>query len=450
VTTRLPVRLRLTLAFAAVMAVVLTAAGMFVHQRLRSNLDNGIDGALRSRAADVATLAQQSDSGLKEAAPTGTGQPVAEIAQIVDAHGRVVDQTPGLPPRPLVALPPDRPAVRDARLSGGRPVRLLAVPVRAQDQRLVVIVGQSLEERNRALSDLTGVLVLGGPGVLLLASGAAYVLTGAALRPVEAMRRQAAAISATDLDSRLPPAGNDELGRLGRTLNEMLTRIQTAVARERTFVADASHELRTPLAMVRTELELIDRDRPNGHALHAATRSAIEETDRLSRLADDLLTLTRADHGGSALRLERLTAADVLDAAARRAMRRVPPAVPDITVDDPDGTVVAADPDRLAQAIDNMLDNALRYARTTVELSAHAREDTIELHVADDGPGFPADFLPHAWDRFSRADAGRTGDGAGLGLAIARTVAELHGGVARAENRPGGGADVWIEIPQPR
>jgi two-component system OmpR family sensor kinase len=311
-----------------------------------------------------------------------------------------------------------------------------------------VVVGQSLEDRNRALSDLTGVLLVGGPLALLLASLAGYLLTGAALRPVEAMRRRAAEISASDLDVRLPPSGDDELGRLGKTLNEMLARIQAAVERERTFVSDASHELRTPLAMVRTELELIARDLPTGPELASAAQSAIEETDRLTRLAADLLLLTRADHGGAALRTSELPAAELLDAAARRALRRSPSPPAQVSVDDAEGLVVLADPDRAGQALDNMIENALRYARTSVELTACTRDGVVELHVIDDGCGFPPEFLPHAWERFARADSGRTDDGAGLGLAIVRMIAELHGGTAGAVNRPGtDGADVWLALP---
>src|SRR5207302_10714869 len=172
----------------------------------------------------------------------------------------------------------------------------------------------------RALSDLPGVLGLGGPSALWLASIAGFLLTGGALRPVEAMRRRAAAISATTLAERLAPAGgDDEFGRLERTLNEMLARIQTSVVRERTFVSDASHELRSPLAVLRTELELIARDRPSGHALQSAIGSTIEETDRLRRIADDLLTLARADDQQLTIQPSTVSAGHLLREAARRA-----------------------------------------------------------------------------------------------------------------------------------
>jgi signal transduction histidine kinase len=437
------------------MAVVLAATGLFVRQRVESSLDSALNQSLRSHAADVATLAQQTDSGLTEARLNGVVGPNGQVAQIIDARARIVDETPGLPRRPLIgsaALASARggaPVVGAAQVATDQPVRLLAAPIRAQGQRLVVVVGQSTEQRDRALSNLTNVLLLGGPVALVLASLAGFALTGAAFRPVEAMRRRAATISATDLDRRLPPAGrNDELGRLGRTLNEMLERIQGSVLRERTFVSDASHELRSPLAALRTELQLMARERPTGRALQAATGSAIEETDRLGRLADDLLLLTRADHDRFPLRKETVASADLFRAVVERARRRASPAGPKITMRDPGATSVHADRDRLEQALDNMLGNALRYAAGEIAVTAQAGEGSVELHVLDDGPGFPADFIPQAWERFARADAARTDDGAGLGLSIVRTIAELHGGHASVANRPTGGADVWITLPR--
>jgi two-component system OmpR family sensor kinase len=411
--SRLPVRWRLTLAFACVMAILLAATGLFVRHRLVANLDNALGASLRSHAADVAALAQQSDTGLTDAKHNnGFGQR-PQLAQIIDAAGHVTDATAGIPRRPLLSAQ----ALSQARagsvvvdrmlVAPGQPVRLLAVPISAQGQRLVAVVGQSLQERDRAINDLSGVLLVGGPAALLLASIAGYALTGAALRPVEVMRR-----------------------------------------RERSFIADASHELRSPLAMLRTELELMARDQPRGAELQAATASAIEETERLGRLADDLLLLTRADNQRYELRATPVSPGVLVHDAAARARRRAPaPAVRIGNGGDGAALLVMADRDRIAQAIDNMLDNALRHGGSDVELTARAAGGSVEIHVLDDGPGFPPEFLPRAWERFSRADTARTDDGAGLGLSIIRTIAELHGGRADAVNRPGGGADVWISLP---
>jgi signal transduction histidine kinase len=411
--THLPVRWRLTLAFACVMAIVLAATGLFVRQQLGAHLDRALDASLRSHAADVAALAQQSDSGLNEAKDNPILGRRAQVAQLIDARGRVIDASAGVPRRPLIgatALARARKrsvAIRSMDIAGDEAFRLLAVPIHAQDQRMVAVVGQSLEERDQAIAGLTNVLLLGGPLALVLASLAGYWLAGAALRPVEVMRR-----------------------------------------RERAFIADASHELRSPLAMLRTELELMARDRPSGADLQTATASAIEETERLGRLADDLLLLTRADSRRFAMHKTPLPPGELITAAAARARRR--PAAGEVRIavaTEADTPLVLADAGRLAQAIDNMLDNALRHATSEVELSTRVAGSSVEIHVVDDGPGFPPEFLPRAWERFSRADAARTDDGAGLGLSIVRTIAEAHGGRTEASNRPGGGADVRIVLP---
>jgi signal transduction histidine kinase len=407
-----PVRWRLTLAFAAVIAVVLAATGIFVHGRLATSLDAAVNRSLAARAGDVAALAHESDTGLDAARRAGGRGRRVELAQLIDRSGRVLDRTPGLAARPLLspaqlhAAQAGRRVRTEAVLAGDEPVRLLAEPVRAQDQQLVVVVGQSLEDRDRALANLTDVLLLGGPAALLLASLAGYLLTGAALRPVELMRR-----------------------------------------RERMFVSDASHELRSPLAMLRTELELIARDRPTGEALQAAVASAVEETDRLRRLADDLLVLARSDDGRLTVRREPLPVAALLEAAATRATAANGASTPPIAAHAPPELRVLADREWVEQALGNLVSNALRHGAGDVRLEARDAGAYVELHVLDDGPGFARDFLPRAWERFARGDAARTEDGAGLGLAIVRTIAELHGGSAHAANRPGGGADVWIVLP---
>jgi signal transduction histidine kinase len=227
----------------------------------------------------------------------------------------------------------------------------------------------------------------------------------------------------------------------------MLTRIHASVERERTLVSDASHELRTPLTMLRAELELIGRERPAGAALETAVDSAIEETDRLSQLADDLLLLARADHQQLAVAPSQVPTAELLQQAADRTRRHPEAAGKEISVGDTGELQVLADRERAGQALDNLVSNALRHATGHVELSAQRNGAFVELHVVDDGPGFPEGFLPHAWERFARADAGRSEDGTGLGLAIVRAIAEAHGGEARARNTPAGGADVWIALP---
>jgi signal transduction histidine kinase len=227
----------------------------------------------------------------------------------------------------------------------------------------------------------------------------------------------------------------------------MLGRLESALERERSFVADASHELRTPLSLLRAELELALR-RPRSVAeLEDALRSAAADTDRLIRLAEDLLVLARADRGGLALRPQPLAVGELAERVAGRFATTAASAARAVEVDVPPELELVADAPRLEQALGNLVDNALRHGRGTVRVSARRREGAVELHVSDEGPGFAADFLPRAFERFSRADEARSGDGAGLGLAVADAVARAHGGSAHAGAAERGGADVWIAFP---
>ncbi|RDI76209.1 Histidine kinase-, DNA gyrase B-, and HSP90-like ATPase [Gaiella occulta] len=455
--SRLPIRLRLTLAFAVVMAIVLTATGLFVYVRLRSALDQALDASLRSRADDVAALVLQSDSGLREGDVAPLSDQGERFAQVVDRQGRIVDATRRLGGTPLLtpaqrARAQARPSLFDIGPRGpvDSPSRLLATPITAQDRRLVVIVGASLEARDEALRGLVRQFVIGGPVALLLASLAGYGIAAAALAPVESMRSRASLISGSDPSARLPvPASDDEIRRLGETLNAMLERLEQTIRRERTFVADASHELRTPLASLKTELELALRRTRSADEMHAALHSAADETDRLWQLAEDMLVLARSDDGRLPLRVQAVDAADVLEGVAARFADRAALAGRTVSVDSP-RLAVRADPLRLEQALGNLVDNALRHGRGTVRLAARRVEDAVELHVGDDGPGFPAAYLPRAFERFSRASEARERGGAGLGLAIVEVVARAHGGTAHATNNPLGGADVWIAIPGDR
>ena len=450
---RLPIRLRLTAAFAVAMTVVLAATGLFLYLRLAASLDQAINDGLRTRADDVAALVRQSDSGLREGGDPALAEQGESFAQVLTPTGALVDTTPQLGGKPLlspaeVGRASQRPIFLDRRSVPGvdDAARLLAAPIETQGQRLIVVVGSATEGRTEALQSLLAQLLVGGPIVLLLASALAYALAAGALRPVELMRRQAGAIGASEPGRRLPvPEARDEVARLGHTLNEMLTRLETALERERSFVSNASHELRTPLALLKTELELALRRTRTPEELEAALRSAAEETDRLARLAEDLLVLARADQGRLPLRPIRVEIDELLRTVAARfgshADRR-------ISVEAAAGLAVTGDRLRLEQALGNLLDNALRHGGGDIVLTAVSRDATVELHVLDEGPGVPDEFLARAFDRFSRPDSARSEDGTGLGLAIAQAIARAHHGEARITHRPGrGGVDASLALP---
>lgn len=453
---RLPIRLRLTLTFAAGMALVLAATGTFVYLRMRSELTGVVDQGLQNRASDIATLVRDDDEAVRRAGRSPLTERGESLAQVISEEGSVYDATPRFRTHALLSGQQLHEAARHTitterrGLSGIKgSARLLATPVRVHNRRFVIVVGASLDDRREALRSLSLILVIGGPAALLFASLVGYGITAAALRPVESMRREADAVSATEPGRRLPvPPADDEIRRLGETLNEMLGRQEAAFARERGFVSDASHELRTPLAILRTEIELALRRGRTVEELESALRSAGEETDRLTQLAEDLLVIARSDQGRLPVRPEQLAVADVFETVRERNASRSEDASQTIAIEADGELRLRADRLRVEQALTNLVENAVRHGQGEIRLCAEQDGGAVELHVRDEGPGFPADFLPTAFERFTRADPARARGGAGLGLAIVAAIATAHGGTVGARNRPAGGADVWVRLPR--
>ncbi len=438
---RLPIRLRLTLGFGLAMAVVLAGVGVFVYHRVGNELLASVDQTLAGQSRDELSH-ERTD------ADAGGG---ATLAQVLASSGSVQRAQPRQLPSLL-----DRTSLARA-LTGQRVLMDEHVPGRSGEWRVLAVqdtsngtvdvVARSLEPRAESLDHLRHELVIFLSLALVAASVGGYALTAGALRPVETLRRRAETITAGETASLPLPRARDEISRLAVTLNDMLARLQAAVEHERRFVADASHELRTPLALLRTELDLALR-RPRSHEeLTDALRSAGEETERLSRLAEELLLIARSDQGTLPIRREPVDANALLRSVAERfagradalgRVIRVAPATADIDVD----------PLRVEQALSNLFDNALTYGDGPVELAVEADGDLVTLHVRDAGTGFPPDFRERAFDRFSRANQAPGHGGAGLGLAIVDLIAHAHGGSAGLANRAGGGADVWIALPR--
>jgi two-component system OmpR family sensor kinase len=453
---RIPIKLRVTLVFAAVMAAVLAATGLFLYLRLESELNHSIDQDLRSRSQQLINQMRVSDTPLAEAARSllkndNRGE---DFAQVLTASGELLEPGQHITGHSVLPAAGTTEALRNEisfeRPSHGgdtEPDRYLARPFEFEGRNLIAVLGASLGDRDEALASLLRLLLIGGPIALLLASLAAYVTVGAALRPVEAMRRRAAEVSASGSQQRLPvPPAQDELRRLGETLNQMLDRLETALERERAFVDDASHELRTPLAAHKAELELALRYGASNEELRAAIASAIEEADRLSQLAESLLVIARSDKGRLALKMEPIEITDLFATMRDRLSDRAGRDGRELRFDDESDAAVEADRMRIEQALGNLVENALRHGDGPVRIWSSQSNGRIQLHVSDEGPGFPPEFLPHAFERFRRADTSRSTDGTGLGLAIVKAIADAHGGSATARNANGGGADVWIEL----
>jgi heavy metal sensor kinase len=447
----LPIRVRLALLSGALMAGLIVGLGTFLYLRLEANMIDAVDDGLEARASAL---------GAGWAGGPLPGRPAdAEdaFAQLVGRDGSVLAVSPGL--REGESLAP----ADVATLAAGRfyqatvetveetiPARLLALPT--DDGAQVLVVGESIDDQRAALDDLRWLLGALGSVAVTLAFGVGWLLAGAALRPVERMRLGAEQVSGAELDRRLPvPRTRDELQALGGSLNRMLERIEQAVRHERRFVDDASHELRTPLANLKAELDLALRRSRTSDELVAALRSASEETDRLTRLAEDLLVLARLSGGELPIRRTRVDLNGLVEDTLRGF--RAQAAARDVSVG---STVDVAGPleldeRRMRQVLANLVDNAIRETPGggQVAVDVSVRDGWLEISVTDTGAGFPEAFLAHAFDAFSRSDSGRARaeGGTGLGLAIVRAIVEAHGGSVEARNRPQGGGLVSIRLP---
>lgn len=453
---RSPIRIRLALWYTLVLTLLLLASGAGVYLLLAGSLAARAEQALRNAGTAFQELVHdeaREEPGwpalavVREAAAEAAalGQPAA----VYDSAGKLLlTPAPALHSRWGAALRRAVSARRGAPLGPrasaplivlGRSderLRALVMPVRVRGETFTVALLRPVDDDSEVLEQVRRAFAVLLPLILLLAGLAGYLLARRALAPVAAMARQAERIGAGNLQARLP-GGNphDELGELAAVLNGLLQRLDDAFARQRRFMADASHELRTPTAIVRGEAEvaLSRPDRAPGEyreALHVVLR----EAERLARTVDDLFTLARADAGRYPLVPAELYL-DELVAECCRAFRTV--AAERAVVVRCDAAVEAplrGDATLLRRLLINLLDNATRHTpaggSVCVTLQMHA--DEYHLDVADTGPGIAQAAVPHLFERFFRADPARgrsrAGDGAGLGLPIARWIAEAHGG----------------------
>ncbi|NTU85288.1 MAG: HAMP domain-containing histidine kinase, partial [Chloroflexales bacterium] len=326
----------------------------------------------------------------------------------------------------------------------------------------IIQSARSLDEHDRSLAVLTTALAAGAALGSLLAFGSSWLLVGAALRPIDRITQEAAEIGAEqDFTRRVSYAGpSDEVGRLAATINGMLTELHAgyrqvaqALQTQRRFVADASHELRTPLTTVRGNLDLLGREPPiTPQDRRAVLRDTVDETQRMMRLVNELLALARGDAGWRPA-LSSVPVADLLEEVRRQALVMAPTRPVAIAADE--GLCVYASRDQLKQVLLILLDNALKHtpAEASVRLTARAEGDGAAISVADTGPGIEPALMPQLFERFFRADGARTGDGAGLGLSIARSLSEAQGGSIAVESRVGEGSVFTVRLntlaPQP-
>lgn len=448
---RRSLRLRLTAAAALMIAAALTGAAFLLAVWLRSSLIGGLDQTALQRAQVIA--ASLDSGGLARTLPaSGSGD---SAVQVVGADRAVRSSSANLAGEPaLFSFAPTLSATPRARTVQGLPLddagtwRAVGVPAGGSGRPFTVYVAVPTAAVDHDLSELTLGLAVAVPTAVALLIGVVWLLTGRALRPVAALRAQAAEITIYDLGRRLdvPPA-DDALGRLARTLNDLLARLDVSAQRQRQFIADAAHELRSPLSSLHTQLEVAVRH-PGAADWSTRGPALLEESERLSTLVDGLVRLARLD-ARPRLRRRPVDLDEIVFQEVRSARRHTCLEIDQHAVG---AARVHGDADALARVVRNLLDNAIRYAVARIQVSLRVRDRTACLTVADDGPGIPPADRRRVFDRFTRLDGARARDtgGSGLGLAIVHDVVAAHHGHVRIEdNEPGARIVVHIPVTEP-
>jgi two-component system OmpR family sensor kinase len=460
----LPIRWRLTLFNALIIGAILLALGLSLFLLLREALLSGVEDTARSRALAAARILESGEDLGDDDLQQFTTDGVFIIVR--DARGRVLDQTTYFStdegandPVWERALASGRPEGGTAGLSSEAPDFVYAVPVSpSAGPARVVEAGKSYDSVEDTLETFATVLAAGGLVAFLLSVGGAYLLARAALSPVEAVVGSAREMTEGDLSKRLPVAHpKDEIGRLTTTINGLLARLEAAFARreealsrQRRFAADASHELRTPLTSIAGYAEMLEewglRDPQTAREGVAAIR---RESERMQRLVEALLALTRGDEGAP-LEIEHHDLAYVAEEVAQTARTAAGEKMAVSYLPAKQPVEAPFDRNRIRQVASILLDNAVKYTPEGGKVTVTVRETNgwAILEVSDTGTGIPEDQMPLIFERFHRADPSRATGGAGLGLSIARQVAEAHSGKIEVESTPGEGSTFRLLLPK--
>lgn len=460
-----PIRVRLTLWYVLLLAVVLALFGGTLYAALRITLYNGMDDVLVNGAILAINSLQVDAQGHLSAGPE---QPLAwsdprqgqHFWRVVDRSGHIVAQA-GV--QDLGDLPVD-PTVIAQAMAGrevfqtirvkNQPIRVYTAPAIHGGQTVgVVQQGLAMDDSLQILAAFRWILLVAVPLTLALASGGGLFLASRALHPVERITQAAQSITAHDLSQRLNlDLPDDELGRLARTFDAMIARLDEAFHRQRRFTADASHELRTPLTIIKGDLSLALTRSRDADYYHRVLVEVDEEVDQMGRLVDRLLALARADAEGVAIQRQTTDLSALLTDLVEQTRPLAEAKGLELVAQIAPGLTASVDPDAVTQVVLNLLDNAIKYTPSgRVRLNAHraASDDEVRIAVSDSGPGIPAEHLPHIFDRFYRVDRARSRElgGAGLGLAIARELVAAHGGVLTVHSVPGEGSTFTVHLP---
>lgn len=457
--SRVPIRWRLTLWYAGLLALTLIVFGGVLYVGYRRALYGDLDETLSTEA--TAVLAAVQTTGGQPTLDLATIQPLSDeyLLRLVTPDGHTIaERSPVVGEVPLdqwqlaAALAGHR--VYSSRPVNGQTLRILTVPVTTGERVVGALqIGLYRDDASDALRALLTLLAICAPLALAAAIGGGYLLAGRALAPVAAITGLAASIggSGDDLSARLDlDLPDDELGQLARTFNDMLARIERAFERQRQFTADAAHELRTPLSLMRSEIDLALARPREPQEYRAALDDLGVDVERVTHLVGTLLMLARADRGQLALTRGPLDLAETIAVVAEQFTESASEQGVQL-VSESQPAQMNGDEDLLVQVLVNLLDNALKHtpAGGTITLGCRADGGQVRLWVADTGSGISPEHLPHVFERFYRADGGRAraSGGVGLGLNICRSIVEAHGGTIVLASEPGRGTRVDISLP---
>ncbi|KAA8885672.1 HAMP domain-containing protein [Nocardia colli] len=441
-------RIRSALIVAVVVTVALAIAALSLTYVLYRSLISASDDAAAERIRQISSqLALESPADLDRSALAVDNR--VSIVQIIDQAGQVVQSSAASPPVPITDVrPPAGGIAHDVpTASGADEGRLSAATLDGRGGPYTVVVAIDEEEAERTIKLVALLIAVATPFIVALAALAAYTLIGRSLRSVENIRTRVAAITSADLSGRVPvPPQRDEIAALAVTMNDMLARIESGHNAQRRFISDASHELRSPLTTITAALEL-GRARPAVLDSAMLDDTLLPEAERMRHLIDDLLLLARADENALTRRQTDVDLDDILSNEVART--RTTTALTITIAVEP--ARITGDPAHLGRAVRNLLDNATRYAATTIDVRLHLEHGHPRIEISDDGPGIAEPDRPHVFDRFYRPqhDRGRGSGGSGLGLAIVAEIVAAHHGTVRIEPNLPTGTLVTIDLPGP-
>ncbi|MHB8159012.1 MAG: sensor histidine kinase [Thermoleophilia bacterium] len=455
-------RVRFALWVAGLLLVALASFGIFIFFIVSHELSGSIDDSLRlSTSQTIAGLDVVDGRVVSSDSVSDNGSNATDLRErgltiiLFDPDGQMIQSFGSYQDLPLAAE--SLKAARNQRSSlstltdpgSDNPVRLLTEPVIENGSFVgVLLVAQSLSEVQATLHSLLIVMILGVPLLIAIAGLGGFFLAARALSPVDKITRTADRISGNNMSARLDlPETDDEAGRLARTFDDMLSRLEASFRRQQQFTADASHELRTPLAAVETILGVMREHRRTAEDYQQAMEDIGEEAERMRNLVADLLQLARSDSDQSSI-LDRVDLTTLL----RDVFETVQPLAEtkklSLTYNLPDGLTLLGDRDNLIRLFVNLLDNAVKYTdRGEIALEAQVVEEKIRISITDTGAGIPAEHLPHIFDRFYRVEKARASRGSGLGLAIAMDIAQAHGGTIKVQSHVAEGTILTVLLP---